>query len=345
MIGEILQSKTTIRDVARAAGVSITAVSHALNSKGTLSAATRQRIMETADRLGYQPDPLARGLRSSPLGVVGLMLRPLDALGTYLPTGVDYFTRLIGAVAVECLERNLSLMLVRDLSKLPRQPLALALDGYIIADPLDADPVIDLLQQASLPFVTIGRVPDRPAFTDWVGSRDEDETDMILQMLRQKGAERIALVTGCDRNAWNLDSMAAYRTWAEGHGMAARVVSRPEADGTEGGRDAVAELLDHGELPDAIYCLTGRHARGMLDELTARGIRVPEDVQLVAGADSEQSRSALPAITAIDLDPELIAAQAVEQLTTRVMSGRPVEPMPLSTRLILRETTLGGNHG
>lgn len=339
-----MPSRTTIRDVARTAGVSITAVSHALNDKGTLSAATREKIRETADRLGYQPDPLARGMRRSPLGVVGLMLRPLDTLGTYRPTGVDYFTRLIGAVAVECLERNLSLMLVRDLSKLPRQPLALTLDGYIIADPLESDPVIDLLQEASLPFVTIGRVPDRPGFTDWVGSMEEDETELILRMLRERGAARIALVTGCDHNSWNLDSASAYRQWASRHGMPARVIARPEADGTEGGRDAVAELLETGELPDAIYCLTGRHARGMLDELTARGIAVPEQVQLVAGADSEQSRSASPAITAIDLDPELIAAQAVEQLTSRVMQGLPAMPDTLSTHLILRDTTLEADH-
>lgn len=339
-----MSSRTTIRDVARTAGVSITAVSHALNGKGTLSAATRERIRETAERLGYQPDPLARGMRSSPLGVVGLMLRPLDTLGTYRPTGVDYFTRLIGAVAVECLERNLSLMLLRDLSKLPRQPLALTLDGYIIADPLESDPVIDLLQEASLPFITVGRVPDRPGFTDWIGSMDEDETELILRMLQERGARRIALVTGCDHNSWNLDSASAYRTWAERHGMPARVVARPEADGTGGGRDAVAELLKDGDLPDAIYCLTGRHARGILDELTARGIAVPEQVQLVAGADSEQSRSASPAITAIDLDPELIAAQAVEQLTSRVMAGLPAEPTPLSTHLILRATTLEGGH-
>lgn len=340
-----MQSKTTIRDVARAADVSITAVSHALNGKGTLAAATRQRIIQAADRLGYQPDPLARGMRSGPLGVIGLMLRPLDTLGTYRPSGVDYFTRLTGAVAVECLERNLSVMLVRDLSKLPRPPLALALDGYIIADPLEADPVLDLLQDASLPFITIGRVPDRPAFTNWVGSGDGEDTVRILDLLRERGAERIALVTGCDRNSWNLESTAAYHQWAGERGLQARVVARPEADGMDGGRSAARELLRDGDLPDAVYCLTGRHARGILDEFTEHGISLPGQVQLVAGADSEQTRSSSPAISAIDLDPELVAAHAVEQLTSRVMIGKPAEPVALSTRLILRSTTAGPDHG
>ena len=146
-------------------------------------------------------------------------------------------------------------------------------------------------------------------------------------------------VTGRDHNAWNLDSTAAYRDWTARRGMTARVVAQPEAAGTEGGRMAAEELLGSGRTPDAIYCLTGRHARGMLEELTARGIDVPGRVQLVAGADSEQTRSSHPAITAIDLDPELIAAQAVEQLTSRVMLGLPAERTPVTPQLILRETT------
>ncbi|NKX50607.1 LacI family transcriptional regulator, partial [Arthrobacter deserti] len=131
-----MSARVTIRDVARAAGVSVTAVSHSLNGKGTLAEATRQRVREVAEQLGYQPNPLARGMRRSPIGGVGLMLRPLDTLGTYRPHGVDYFTRLSGAVAVECLDRGMGVMLTRDLTQLPRSPLALSLDGYIIDDPV-----------------------------------------------------------------------------------------------------------------------------------------------------------------------------------------------------------------
>ena len=335
-----MRRRVTIHDVAREAGVSITAVSHSLNNKGTLSAETRERVRQTAERLGYQPDPMARGLRNSPIGVIGLMLRPLDSLGTYRPHGVDYFTRLSGAVAVECLERGLSVMLVRDLTRLPRSPLALSLDGYIIDDPLEEDPVIDLLMGLAAPFVTIGRDPARPDFLDWVGSHDSEETEAVLSRFHRSGARSICLITGMDRNAWNLDSAAAYRNWAARHGMKPRIASRPESDGVDGGRAAMQELLDAGEdMPDAVYCLTGRHARGALEELAARGIAVPGQVQLITGSDSEQSRNSSPAISAIDLEPELIAAAAVSHLS-RKMLGEPGVPEKLSARLILRESTL-----
>lgn len=337
-----MRRRVTIRDVAAAAGVSITTVSHSLNDKGTIAAETRERVRQVADRLGYQADPLARGLRASPIGVVGLMLRPLDALGTYRPGGVDYFTRLAGAVSVECLDHGMSVMLIRDLTKLPRSPLSLSLDGYIIDDPLFEDPIIDLLIGLEAPLVTVGRDPGRPDFTDWIGTHDGGETTRVLAFFASTGARRVALLAGEDANAWNLDSEAAYRIWAGAHQMRPLVVRQPEASGVDGGRAAIHELLAQDpDPPDAIYCLTGRHARGALDELTRRGIDVPGRTQLVAGSDAEQDRNSQPPITAIDLEPELVATGAVARLR-QLMEGEGATdpPVPLQTRLIERGTTL-----
>lgn len=337
-----MRRRVTIRDVAAAAGVSITTVSHSLNDKGTIAGETRERVRQVADRLGYQADPLARGLRASPIGVVGLMLRPLDALGTYRPGGVDYFTRLVGAVSVECLDHGMSLMLIRDLTKLPRSPLSLSLDGYIIDDPLVEDPVIDLLIGLDVPFVTVGRDPGRPEFTEWIGTHDIGETTRVLRFFADTGARRVALLTGEDANAWNVDSEVAYRSWAAAHEMPPVVVRQPEASGVDGGRAAIQELLARDpEPPDAIYCLTGRHARGALEELTRRGIDVPGRTQLVAGSDAEQARTSQPPITAIDLEPELVATAAVHRLR-QLMRGEGLAdtPVPLRTSLIERGTTL-----
>ncbi len=63
-----MATRVKIGDVAAAAGVSITTVSHALNGKGRLPEATRRRVREVAERLGYQPSALARGLRAGAVG-------------------------------------------------------------------------------------------------------------------------------------------------------------------------------------------------------------------------------------------------------------------------------------
>ncbi|MET1133358.1 MAG: LacI family DNA-binding transcriptional regulator [Aeromicrobium sp.] len=327
--------------MAREAGVSVTAVSHAMNGKGTISDTTRATVREVAERLGYQADPLARGLRNSPLGLIGLMLRPLDSLGTYRPDGVDYFTRLAGAVAVECLDREMSVMLVRDLTRLPRSPLTLSLDGYIIDDPVERDPVIDLLTGLDIPFVSVGRDVGRPEMTSWVDSPLREETETVLEGFHGSGARSVALVTGTDRNSWNLDSIAAYEGWCRRRGVRPRIARRPESAGSDGGRAAVRELLADGlGVPDALYCLTGRHASGALAELRSLGVDVPTQTQLIAGSDSEQCRSSQPPISAIDLEPALVAAAAVHQLMVRLGRVEDSEAPELHSRLVPRGTTL-----
>ncbi len=330
----------TIHDVAREAAVSITTVSHVLNGKGVVADATRQRVVDVADRLGYSADAVARGLRGSRLGVLGLVIRPLDTLDSYQPEGVDYFMRFAGAAAIEALDRGYGLMLVRDPSLKKGPDIALAVDGFIIADPIANDPVIALLNRNQIPLVTVGRDIERPDFTDWVGAGGLVDAAVVLDHLQERGARSIALVTGTDANAWNADSEAAYREWATGHGMPARVYSQDERSGSQGGRIVAEELLAAASvLPDAVYCLTGRHAAGLQARLQESGLHVPSDVMIVAGSDSEQTRNSSPPITSIDLVPETTAKAAVDFLLQRLADDDECVPPKVDNLLRIREST------
>lgn len=305
------RSGVTIRDVAERAGVSITAVSHALNDKGTLSPATRERVRKAAAELGYRADVVARALRESRMGALGLVIRPLDALGDYLPSGVDYFTRLSGAAAHAAADLGLSLMLVPDLTRSPHSPLALSLDGYIVTDPVIDDPIVTMLLERDLPMVTVGRDPQRAERIPWVATDDTGDTLRMLRTLTAGGAKRIAFVAGTDENSWNLDAIEAYRTWCGENEIEPVLLRVPEAAGEDGGREAAARLWA-GDAPEAVYCLTGRHAAGIMRVLRERGLRVPEDVEIAAASDSEHTRSA--GITALDMQPSALARAAVTLL-------------------------------
>jgi DNA-binding LacI/PurR family transcriptional regulator len=329
--------RATIRDVAREAGVSVTTVSHALNGKGTASAATRQRVLAVADRLAYRAHPMARGLRRGRTGVLGLDMRPLDAIGSYLPAGVDYFVRFAGAAAVTALDHGLGLMLVPDLTRSDIPASAHGVDGYVIGDPVRDDQVLTRLIDAGVPVVTVGRDPGRPDFVDWVGTDDTLETKRALDLMRSRGAERVALLAGTDDNAWNVDAERAYRAWARRHHVPVRVLRVPEAAGEDGGRDAARRLLDSKSArPDAIYCQTGRHAAGVLAEAQRLGLAVPQDLLLAAGSDARQTRLAIPGITALDLAPEETGKAAVQLLIARLAgeaaSGPVIVPADLHER-------------
>lgn len=331
----------TIRDVARRAGVSIAAVSMALNGTGTLSTATRLRVQAIADEMEYQADALARGLRRSSVGAIGLVIRSLDLLGDYAPEGVDVFARFIGATSSQAMARGLSVMLVPDLTRRPTPPLALGLDGYIVDLPHVDDPVVRLLERRGIPYVTLGRDPDRPDFTDWAAEDGPAATRRVLGHFATAGARTVALVRGSGPNAWNIDAELSYREWCAERGVTPYVDEVPERDGEAGGRLAAERLLrNRGDaLPDAVLCLTGRHAAGMLAGLSGRGIRVPDDTMIAAASDSEHTRHSRPAISAFELSSQATSAALLDLLQAR-MDGRPsVGPVLTSARFHPRAST------
>ena len=328
----------TIRDVAARAGVSITTVSMAINGTGTLSAQTRERVRAVAEEMEYQADALGRGLRRSSVDAIGLVVRSLDALGHYTPLGVDIFSRYIAAATAQAMDRGLSVMLVPDPTRRPTPPLALSLDGYIVMMPHVDDPVVDMLERREVPYVTLGRDPARPDFTDWA---NEDETAAFRRVFDHfviGGARSVALLRGTDANAWNIDSEATYRAWCASTGTVPRVYASPERDGEQGGERVVRRIVADG-TPDAILCHTGRQAVGVLAGLTAHGIAVPERTMLATASDSEHTKRSRPAISAIEVYPQATTAALLDLLQARIAGEPSAGPILTTARLRVRSSS------
>lgn len=319
--------RATIKDVAAAAGVSATTVSHALNGKGVVRKDTVQRIQRVAAEIGYRPSALARGLRESKIGLIGLVIRPLDSLESFLPEGVDFFMRFAGSAALTAMEHGYGLMLVSDPTK-PGAPVStLAADACIVTDPVEDDPVLSLFDRQRIPFLTVGVDPARPLAFPSIAADTEADTLRVLKHLQTAGARRIALAMGTDRNSWNLSSLESYRAWCAAHDQAPIVFEHPETIGEAAGDFIATEAFDGPTSlrPDAIYCLTGRHASGLASAAHTRGIGVPSQLLIAGGSDAVQNRVGSPTITAVDLRPELLARQAVE-LAVRLADGLAVTP-------------------
>ena len=310
--------------MAKAAGVSPTTVSHALNGKGTVRRETIERIERVAAEIGYRASPLAQGLQSSRLGLLALVIRPLHSLDTFLPAGVDYFLKLAGAASLAAMERGYSMMLVDDPTR-PDAPLsATAADAYIVSEPFANDPVLTLLSDRNIPFVSIGSDPARAGQFVEISTRDWEEAIVVLDHLADTGARRIALLTGTDTNAWNRETEAAYLQWCSDRGQTPDIAAFPEVDGEQVGEDAITHFFGSGRTPpDGIFCLTGRHAAGLNAAAARHGIRVPDDLVIAAGSGAIQNRLSSPSVTTLDLHPEAIAALAVE-VAVGLAEGRPL---------------------
>jgi DNA-binding LacI/PurR family transcriptional regulator len=333
-----LAGRTTIRDVAAAAGVSPTTVSHALNGKGRLDPRTRARIQRTAERLGYQANWLARGLRSGRYGVQALWLpiEPDVALSDAL--ALDYYMRLASATTSAFFTRGEVVMLIPpaasgdDLVPMP-------IDGAIVVDPHRKDPRLATVRRLDIPAVTIERNPIEPDDPWCVASDTGHHIDTLLDHLASEGAERIALLVPEGMGAWSKEERDAYRAWSRARHRECVTRSVSVHTATSSARRAVRSLLRARPAPDALVLGAERFVPGAMAAVAEAGLTAPADLLLAAAVDGNYARSASPPLTAVDLQPEEQAIAAARLLWSRLEGDVPPGQWTVPGILRVRESS------
>jgi DNA-binding LacI/PurR family transcriptional regulator len=332
------RQRPTIQDVARAAGVSATTVSHALNGKGRVDARTRARVERAARRLGYRASRTATALRSGRTGTLGLMLPEGAGLHSGELIGVDFYLELAAAATRAAFARGHAITLlppigsVDDLGRFP-------LDGAIVNDPVARDPRIDAFDALGLPVVTIDRDLGRPERAWWVSSDNDANTRTALHHLAGAGAERVALLSVDSDWSWIVDSEAAYRAWCAERGAEPVVERAPVAALRTSPLAHARALLEREPRPDAVFTPPERFAVAVARAAAKRGLRLGRDVLLAAGVDSAQARDNDPPITVVDLRPDRQAAAAVDLLLGRLEGEEPEAPVVVPGELRARAST------
>jgi DNA-binding LacI/PurR family transcriptional regulator len=334
--------RATIRDVAHAAAVSTTTVSDALNGRGRLPDATRERVTAVAERLGYRARASARALREGRTGQIGLYCPFLAGIRGGL-AGTGYYMELAMGAAEASLAAELALVLL-PAGLEPDRLAATEVDGLIVADPVRDDPAVGrLAARGGTPIVTCERDPTPGA--RHAGCVRSDHTAALRELLDHvaaAGAERIALVAAGDETAWSAELGRAYRAWCAEQGrpeLEARVPIVPRPEYAEG---AVAGLLAGPERPGAILCAPDGAAPAVVRTLARHGLSVPGDVLVASCVDGATMASADPPLTAIDLQPGL-AGRAAASLLADLLAGRaePGAELEIPTRLVPRPSTEG----
>lgn len=326
-----------IREVAEAAGVSITTVSHVINGKGRLPPATRDRVLEVARRLDYRPSSAARNLVRGRTGLIAVSLAQAEAHPVAM-TDFAYFMQLVGAATGAAVRRGYALVLSSETDARDSVLGQVPVDGGIVIDPIRRDPDVKRLRALGAPVVTIGRVPGEPD-GNWVDNDHSKGMRSVLDHLAKRGAGRIALVGIPLTTTYADDTTGAYTRWCEATG------SRPQIeharDFTEAaGFEAAMALLRSRPRPDAICAQLDRLALGVLLAAETAGIAVPAELLVAGITNSEASRRSRPSLTALDLHPESVGANAVNLLLDLVEGRDPPEPrMVVPTRLISRSST------
>ncbi|MFD8327888.1 LacI family DNA-binding transcriptional regulator [Streptomyces lydicus] len=337
--------RPTIKDIARRAGVSESAVSFALNDRPGVSRDTRARVRRVAEELGWQANSAARALSGERAGALGLVLaRPAQTLGVE-----SFFLQLVSGIQEVLSARKIALLfqVVEDLGTecaLYRRWWAeRRVDGVLVVDPRTEDPRPELLTALGLPAVVIGGPaapaavapypdaapavppPDAPAqpplATVWAD--DAKAMARILDHLHGLGHRRIVHVAGLPGLAHTERRIRSLRTEAALRGLDARHVRSVTTDYSDAeGAEATRRLLDDARPPTAIIYDNDVMAVAGTAVAAGRGIPVPAALSIVAWDDSALCRVTHPRLTALVRDTPGFGRLAAQELLA-VLDGGP----------------------
>jgi DNA-binding LacI/PurR family transcriptional regulator len=315
----------TMKDVAEVARVSQSTVSRVLSGAPPavpISESTRARVLDTAARLQYRPNPLARGLRGAPTMLIGAIVR--DVTDPFFAVAIDALSR-------HARRRGYSVVLGHAREQAEE---ALALAAVLEARQCDAIVLLgDVREEPSL-LEDLSRV-DGPVIELWRGAGDGrfpaisvDNADGMRQAIRHLsglGHRRIAFVGDLEK-ADVAVRLEAYREWGEDI-----VTVRNTA---QNGAGALDVLLDRPDPPTAIAAATDVLAFGVLHRAAARGLRVPDDLSVTGFDDIPLAATAVPALTTVRMPIDAMAEAAVERAI-----GAGAEASVFKTELVVRAST------
>ncbi|MBO9587579.1 LacI family DNA-binding transcriptional regulator [Devosia sp.] len=326
--------RVRIYDVASRAGVSVATASKALNDTGRMTEETRQRVKAAATELGFRPNAMARGLIQKRSFTIGLLTN--DTYGRFtLPV--------MAGISEALVDQGVSVFLcgIEDDPALGRVHLDAMLDkqvdGIIASGKrIDRRLPVDL---SNLPVPVVYAFTEGHEGSVTLVSDDFQGSTEAVEHLIALGRKRIAHVTGPETFASVKERARAYRA-----GIGAEGVVLYGAWSEHWGHEAVAQLWQRRETPDAIFCGNDQIARGVVDALRERGVKVPADVSVV-GFDNWEivAGQTRPPLTSVDMNLTALGREA-GRLVLELAEGKPVEPgvRKLPCQLVIRESC-GGN--
>lgn len=291
------KSRATLEDVARLAGVSLGSASRALSVPGEVKPATLERVQRAVAQLGYVRNGAAQALASRRTRTIAAVYPTLD--NPIFAVSIQSLQQTLWERGYQLLVASHDYRPAREVDVL-RAIVERGVDGIVLVGTDHADEVFDLPRQYGLPFVLSWAMSDaRPG--QCVGFSYHDAAYRMADLVARRGHTRVALCPGmAEGNERVRARIHATREALKAHGLALRedwIVQEPFT--FDGGRRAVARLMDQPERPTVLICGTDIQAIGAIGECRDRGLRVPDDLSITGSDDIEQARLAQPRLTTV----------------------------------------------
>ena len=325
----------TIATVAKSTGVSMMTVSRVVNNKPGVAQATRERVLQVINELGYTANPAARNLARGRTNSISLMLPNIWS---------SYMSEVARGVGAALSAASYSLVIYTTDVGIEREHyhnllLGQSADGVIMVAPCLPDEHVKHLLNRRRPCVVIDPCPSDRALpsinvTNWAG------TLAAMEHLIALGHRRIGFISGVPYPLCNAERLRAYRDSLLKAGLKAEARWVKSGDQTRSaGAACTREWLAEGELPTAIFAGNDDMAMGVIDALMAAGLKIPEDVSVVGFDDVPMASQIHPGLTTVHQPLQEIGQRAAELLLAQINGQTSIPFIELPTELIIRGST------
>jgi DNA-binding LacI/PurR family transcriptional regulator len=325
----------SITDIAKAAGVSPSTVSRALQDHPRIGSQRRSVIRALAQEMGYQPSQAARSLVTGRTKTLGIVVSDVtDPFVTEVLKGAEQAGRELGYSLLFATSSRDS---VQEFHA-ARLLLARQVDGMIVISSRGADRYAELLRSNGTPLILVNNELDGEGAysvrTDNAGGMRQ-----VLTHLLELGHRRIAFIAGPEAGRSSKERLQSYREISA-------LCELPEAselviDGNgllEDGRRAFAVLVGQAQPPTAVTCYNDLTAIGLMAAAHEAGTRVPDDLSVIGYDNIPLSAFTVPPLTSVEQPKEVLGRMAVMNCV-RALTGEHVPDVVVPNRLVIRRST------
>lgn len=329
----------TIRDVAKLAGTSATAVSATLsgstNKNIRVGKETRERIYAAAAQLGYSPSEIAKSLATGKTKVIGLVLPYADAFVDQNP----FASEVMSGIMHEVVDRQYNLMLFTATAGMSYNQIAMLIDsrveGVLLVMPPDDGAIHLKCERRKIPYVSILRNPHESSWT--VNSDDFAGGVLAAKHLHELGHRRVAVLHGTEDVTTSHPRSQGFASVYKEAGIEVEMVS--SGFGWKHGLESMNTLLQRPrhEIPTAIFAANDLCAEGAMRVAKDYGLSIPGDLSVIGYDDTWFAAMTQPPLTTVKMPIAEMGQRAAAMLIDRlegieVTDQNPVLPVSLTIR-------------
>lgn len=317
-----------IKDVAKAAGVSISTVSNVLNGKQNMGEDTRERILQLCKEMSYYPNTIGKTLKSGTSNTILFNFSDFDR---------SFYLRIIKGISDYVNDNDFDLIICTEKSceKYMRSNLT---SGAIILDAKMKDNALNGLASERYPIITLDRVIDNPYIKSIVVNNYDPMYEMVQQLV-DYGYRRFGFIGGPEHTADNQERYKAFWDVLENNHIVFQRKNYFSGDYREKSGYSAAKIIMLGEeLPEILICANDNMAIGAMKAFRENGIRIPEDIA-ITGFDNCDLAEPME-LTTVAIPNYERGFLAARYLIENIKGKRNVEPFRISAKVKWRNSVI-----